>query len=114
MIKTTSQEKRKTGRVTAFWRIYHKKKVWGYSVDISTKGMKIWVHEKNIPDEFTVGLKHPEKYHAEPIYFDVKKVWMVPRQYRNREYIEVGCQFRNLTPQQNEYINDFIHYYKKI
>ncbi len=106
----TSTEQRQERRVTAFGPIYRKRTTWGYSINISETGMKIWINEDDIPTDFQIGIKHPDKLAAKPVSFDVEKVWVKPQ--KSKQLIEVGCQFKNLSEQQQDYLKTLIEYYE--
>ncbi len=104
-------DKRDNSRIPAFWRIYRDDKEWGYSVNLSHGGIKIWINEDDIPDDFDLGLQHTERFAISSVYYSVKKVWI--RLGVVNQFNELGCQFNQFNRDLENHLRELILFFNK-
>ncbi len=110
---SNSQNQRKSARLHAFWKVYRDDITWGYLIDLSETGVKVWLNkdEEVNEDNFTIRIRPPREFNIDAIDFEVRRIWMNPN--KSLRFNEIGCQFRNLTEDQKKQLTKLITFFEK-
>lgn len=107
-----SVDKRKEPRFNAFWKVYKNDFSWGYLLDISENGLRVWLNKDEIVDDesFDICIHTPYELEGDSMDFNIKQVWT--NSDRSHHFNELGCQFNELNEDQKKYLNTLIEYFR--
>lgn len=108
-----NMDKRKDTRLHAFWKVYRDDITWGYLIDLSESGVKVWLNkEEEVSEEdFVIRIRPPKEINIEAIDFEVHRIWMNPN--KSLRFNEIGCQFTKLDDNQKKQLEQLISFFKK-
>ena len=111
--KNKIENKRKNVRLQAFWKVYRQNVSWGYLIDLSESGVRVWLNkdEKIGNDNFTIKIHPPKELNIDEIDFNVSRIWTNPD--KSQRFNEIGCTFNGLTDDKKEQLNQLIIFFKK-
>ncbi len=109
----SNENKRKEPRLHAFWKVYREDITWGYLIDLSENGLKVWLNkDEEVKDnDFNIHIHPPKELELDIIDLNVHRIWMNPS--KSQRFNEIGCQFNNLTEQQKGHLTKLIVFFKK-
>lgn len=107
-----SVDKRKEPRFNAFWKVYKNDFSWGYLIDISENGLRVWLNkEEELEEEiFEIRIHTPYELEGDVMDFKIKQIWV--NSERSHHFNEIGCQFKDLEDSQKTHLNILIDYFK--
>jgi len=105
--------KRQDQRLHAFWKIFKGNANWGYLIDLSTQGVKVWINkeEELTDDNFEITIQPPKELQIESIVFMVHRIWMNTE--KSPRFNEIGCQFTDISEKQNELLGKLFSFFQK-
>ncbi len=105
--------KRKFERLSAFWKVYRDEISWGYLIDLSETGVRVWLNKEEKIDEakFSIRINPPKELNLDSIDLAIQQIWMNPN--KSQRFIEIGCKFQSLSGSQKKQLDQLILFFKK-
>ena len=113
-VNAEAADRRSKKRINTFWLAFNKeeKTVLGYITEISEIGMKIWINKNDLKNNpFSIYLSPPKQVSPDSVDFDLIKVWNEEKV--NRNFIEIGCKFKELSEEQENIVYKLIDFFKE-
>ncbi len=109
-----NDDRREYQRIDAFWKLYRDDYLWGYLLNMSKVGMKVWLDKENemSGDTFMVQIRLPSEFELESVSFKVQCVWVIKS--KTSIFNEIGCRLLDITPEQKEVIDQLFEFFNKL
>ncbi len=107
------KDRRKNKRVNAYWVAILENNLSGFLVNLSHGGVKLWLDRGMAVNEQSFSIRIRLSYvFPETITLHLRPLWI--NSTKNKDYIELGCQFEDSGLEQQQIIDQLISFFDTI